>query len=174
MIIKCPLTYISVPVIDRKSTRQVPRSAKRKAVSRIWSTGKRKKKAAIGKKSKVAPKIIYQSWPVINPALLFRRLVQTDRRLLCGSDYSWLAFWDKAQSEDWGVNHPVMKLPEKERSKAIACSFHGDEGQTKRQKNCMVLSWSSIAVSGKSELTKFPYCVSWLHDVSRISLFSSN
>ena len=35
-------------------------------------------------------------------------------------------------------------------------SFHGDEGQAKRQRSTLVLSWSSLAVHGKSELTKFP------------------
>lgn len=172
VIIKCPLTYISVPIIDKKSISVpgVPRSATRKAVSRIWSVGKRrKKKAAIAKKKKPVLKIIYQAWPVINPAQLFRRLVQADRRLLCSDDFSWQAFWEKARTEDWALNHPVLNLPSKEQGMAMACSFHGDEGQTKRQKNCMVLSWSSIAVSGKSELTKFPYCVSWLHDVPRVS-----
>lgn len=134
-----------------------------------WET--QEKKAAIAKKKKPVPKIIYQAWPVINPAQLFRRLVQADRRLLCSDDFSWQAFWEKARTEDWALNHPVLNLPSKEQGMAMACSFHGDEGQTKRQKNCMVLSWSSIAVSGKSELTKFPYCVSWLHDVPRVSQF---
>ena len=58
VIIKCPLTYISVPIIDKKSISVpgVPRSATRKAVSRIWSVGKRRKKSSYCEKKETCPK----------------------------------------------------------------------------------------------------------------------
>lgn len=160
--IKCPVTYISVPVLDKRFV-QKPSTSRGK--SRIWSMKKKGKKnqrkgSNISKK-KAEVKVVYQLWPVINPAELFKQLIhETDHRLLCGEGWCWKTFWQNASKEQWGQGHPVLRLTAEQQSKAVGATFHGDEGQCKRSRNCLILSWSSIAVTGRSEITKFPFCVS--------------
>ena len=161
--VKCPVTYISVPVLDKRFV-QKPKTSRAK--SKMWSLKNRKGKQKLRKgtgvtKKKPEVKVVYQLWPVINPAELFKKLIhETDHRLICGEGWCWKTFWQQASKEQWCQGHPVLELSEELRSKAVAATFHGDEGQCKRSRNCLILSWSSIAVTGRSEVTKFPFCVS--------------
>ena len=56
-------------------------------------------------------------------------------------------------------SHPVLGWDESERKTAIAISIHGDEGQTKRGRNLLLISWSALAVSGESLYYKYPIIV---------------
>lgn len=165
VVIKCPVTYVSIPVLDLKS---VPPKRKRTA-SKFWGRGKKKnanKDAQPTKKDSDQRKIVWMQWPVISPARLFQCIIETNSMSLIQSDtFDWLSFWKHAEREDWGKQHPVHSLPEDRKSKCVGCTMHGDEGQGKRLRNILVLSWSSIAVHGPSELTKFPFAASWLHAV---------
>ena len=58
-------------------------------------------------------------------------------------------------------SHPVLGWDESERKTALAISFHGDEGQTKRGRNLLLISWSAVAVSGESLYYKYPIIVLW-------------
>ncbi|CAL1162079.1 unnamed protein product [Cladocopium goreaui] len=79
--------------------------------------------------------------------------------LLGSPGWSWLDFWEHASKEDWAAHHPVLSLDEEQRCKAVAVTLHGDEGESKRSKNVLILSWSSIGIHGPSLKTKFPFCV---------------
>ena len=46
-----------------------------------------------------------------------------------------------------------------EKATAFPISIHGDEGQTKRSRNLLIISWSPLASSKESMYGKFPYCV---------------
>ncbi|CAE7245419.1 unnamed protein product [Symbiodinium sp. CCMP2592] len=61
-------------------------------------------------------------------------------------DTNWLDFWSQAKTEDWGRSHPVQSWDEASRATAYGITIHGDEGQSKRKKNVLVLSWSPVAV----------------------------
>lgn len=101
-------------------------------------------------------------WPVLNPYLVFSELVRAEAFALLAADgWDWYQFWQTAAaSEDWMESHPVLNEPASVQAHAVGATWHGDEGQGKRSKNLLVFSWSSIAVSGRSELTKFPFAVS--------------
>lgn len=109
-------------------------------------------------------------WPVLNPAMLFESMVRAEAfELLQAPGFDWSDFWARAKKEDWGMQHPVHDLSLQARMKSVGITFHGDEGQAKRHRNVLILSWSSIAIHGPSLLTKFPYCVPW-HCESRINM----
>lgn len=167
VVIKCPVSYVSIPVLDLKS---MPPKRKR-AASKFWGRGKKqvlnKKTAQPSKKDSDQRKIVWTQWPVLSPARLFQCIIETDCLNLIQSDtFDWLSFWKHAEQEDWGNQHPVHSLPDDRKSKCVGCTMHGDEGQGKRLRNILVLSWSSIAIHGPSELTKFPFAASWLHAAS--------
>lgn len=125
----------------------------------------RSKIRSLKKKETTPDRIVYMHWPVLNPGDLFEALIRADAlHLLQGKQWSWLEFWKQASCEDWGAGHPVLKLPAASRERAIGIAFHGDEGQGKRTRNVLVLSWSSVAVHGRSEVTKFPFAVDWLQN----------
>ena len=46
-----------------------------------------------------------------------------------------------------------------EQATAYGITFHGDEGQTKRGRNLLILSWSALAVSGDTMYFKYPILV---------------
>lgn len=166
VVLKCNLTYITLPVLDKKYAD--PTMARQVSKGNIWGTkkGKSRKKNQKRKPTKKdggKTKVKYVQWPILNPAMLFRQMVHAGAMDLLQSDqFSWSKFWKAASKEDWCHRHPIHELSEEDRSKCIACTFHGDEGQGKRRKNTLVLSWSSIGVHGPSLYTKFPFCVSWL------------
>ncbi|CAE7831605.1 unnamed protein product [Symbiodinium sp. CCMP2592] len=60
-------------------------------------------------------------------------------------DMNWLEFWSQAKNEDWG-SHPVQSWDESSRATAYGITIHGDEGQSKRKKNMLILSWSPLAI----------------------------
>ena len=148
--VKCPVVFVSVPMLEKQ---RVTRDVKRKRLARLWSMRARRR----GKITKdVAKKVTFVQWPVFNPATLFKALIEADAlSLLQGPEWDWGSFWERASREDWGCNHPVLGLAPEMRACAVACSLHGDEGQGKRKRNVLVLSWSSLAVHGPSERTKF-------------------
>ena len=51
------------------------------------------------------------------------------------------------------------------RKNAIGITVHGDEGQGKRGKNVLILSWSSMGVRGKSSHCRFPLTALWTKHV---------
>lgn len=167
VLLKVPITYISIPILDRRYLAKAKKPKRSKSSStRIWgrkgnTRGKARKTAAL-KKTKCTPPTVYCQWPVLNPAHVFSQLVASQSFSLLQADgWSWHSFWQTAASEDFGRSHPVLEMDVSQQDKAVAISFHGDEGSGKRQKNVLILSWSSTAVHGKSELTKFPFAVPW-------------
>ena len=113
--------------------------------------------------------------PVLSPALLFESIIKNNAMELLGSPgWSWLDFWEHASKEDWAAHHPVLSLDEEQRCKAVAVTLHGDEGESKRSKNVLILSWSSIGIHGPSLKTKFPFCVSWRDIAPLIQMFCLN
>lgn len=162
--LKVHVTYVSVPVIDKKYW---PRPKPKKTPSRIWGRRGRPKAQAKRKPTKkdTEPRrTCWVQWPVLSPAKLFQAIVESgSMSLLHHPDFDWCDFWERASEEDWGREHPVVKQFDVEaRARAIAATFHGDEGEGKRGRNTLILSWSSIGVHGPSSLTKFPFCVAWL------------
>ena len=57
--------------------------------------------------------------------------------------------------------HPVQNWSDSEKATAYPISIHGDEGQSKRSRNMLIISWSPLASSKESMYSKFPYCVPW-------------
>ena len=163
VLIKCPVTYITVPVVDTRWQPGPPKlSRKRTWGQRKKGVQKKKKKGIPKRRGAMNPvRVVYTKWPIINPATLFKQLVAANAfELIHSKDWSWSSFWQQAAAtEDWAKDHPVLSLEKSLQDKAIGCCFHGDEGQTKRQRNVLVLSWSSIGIHGKSEHTKLPFCV---------------
>ena len=75
----------------------------------------------------------------------------------------WNQFWDSSASELWGRGHPVQQFQLQHRSNAIGVAVHGDEGQGKRDRSVLVLSWSSLPIRQPSVLhCKFPFAESWI------------
>ena len=56
-------------------------------------------------------------------------------------------------------SHPVLEWTEPERQTAFGISLHGDEGQTKRGRNLLLLSWSAVATTGEPMYFKYPILV---------------
>ena len=44
------------------------------------------------------------------------------------------------------------------KKKAYGITLHGDEGQGKRGRNVMIISWSPLAITKETMYSKFPYC----------------
>ena len=68
-------------------------------------------------------------------------------------------------------SHPVHGWSQEERATAYGISFHGDEGQTKRGRNLLILSWSAVAVSGDTMFFKYPILVLMLTFIKSFSPF---
>ena len=150
MKLKCPISWLSVPVVQRRASRKPQKQRKRRFGV--------KRTAKITKKDQ-PDGLVYMKLPCLNPWHLFQCIADTGAwSLLQSPEWDWASFWQRAGHEDWGVNHPVPQRSEEEQRRCVAVSLHGDEGQAKRQRSTLVLSWSSLAVHGKSELTKFPFC----------------
>ena len=109
-------------------------------------------------------------------------------RLRKGS-INWLQFWRQAASEDWGqhhaalerfwriVNHgcrsvicrtkhcvivrhhPVQAYDDAAKARAYGITLHGDEGQGKRGRNVLVISWSPLGMTKESMYSKYPFAV---------------
>ena len=164
MPLKVSLTYVKVPILDQKSEKKKKKTYSKKA-TKFWGRGKKKgqvKRDKPTKKDSAAPKIVYTRWPVFNPYDVFESIIMADggMNLLQSSTWSWSQFWQQAAGDDYCKGHPVLSWSVGQQSRAVAVSFHGDEGQTKKQKNILVLSWSSLGVHGASDKTKFPFTVS--------------
>ena len=162
VMLKVPITYIAIPILDK---RFLPKKGRR-VQQKYWGKGNRRKRQAKKtgpvKRCNAKPVIVNVQWPVLNPYLVFSELIRAEAFTLLAADgWDWCDFWQTAAaSEDWMESHPVLNEPASVQAHAVGATWHGDEGQGKRSKNLLVLSWSSIAVSGKSELTKFPFAVS--------------
>lgn len=60
--------------------------------------------------------------------------------------------------------HPVQAFRDEDKSKAHAIAVHGDEGQGKKQRSVLVVSWSCLGIRSKNVLHyKFPFADAWLH-----------
>ena len=157
VVLKCPVTYVSVPVLDVVAKKQ--HGVLKRANTRRFRFGCTRAKL---QKKDQPRKILYMQWPILNPSQLFRNIVEAEAfSLLQSEGWSWCEFWRAAASEDFMKGHPVLQFEESRQARAVGASFHGDEGEGKRKKNLLVLSWSSLAVHGPSEKTKFPFCVPW-------------
>ena len=53
----------------------------------------------------------------------------------------------------------MLAWEKSERQTAYAISLHGDEGQTKRGRNLLLISWSAVAVTGEPLFYKYPIIV---------------
>ena len=54
-------------------------------------------------------------------------------------------------------SHPAQQLEPSLRKKAYGISLHGDEGQGKRGRNVMIMSWSPLGMTKETMYSKFPY-----------------
>ena len=45
------------------------------------------------------------------------------------------------------------------KSKAYGITLHGDEGEGKRQRNVLVISWSPLGMTKEAMYSKYPYAV---------------
>ena len=170
--LKCSLTYISIPVADVRYAELADACGqKTQTKSKIWGNGKKKKQQAKAKAKRKKPtkkdkrmqKIRYVQWPVMNPQKLFHQIIQASAMSLVQSEnWCWLDFWGKVQHKDFAKDHPVLQLEPSLQRKAVAITVHGDEGQSKRSRNILIVSWSSIAIHGPSLHTKFPFCAPWI------------
>ena len=205
-IIQCPLTYVTIPIIDatkvRKTRKKKPFKGKAKA----------KAKARTKKQGAAPPAIAYKQWPVMTPELMRDAVIgagathllilghftiaclkhvgvdlhpDTELLVLRIGDLDWLDFWEKVKSEPWGSSlactnlclttsvtsnepdfsprsHPIHDWPDADRASAVGIAFHGDEGQGKKNKNLLILSWSSMGVNKRSTHCRFPFAVSGL------------
>ena len=112
----------------------------------------------------------------------------TPHRLRTGVGFNWLHFW-RAESagrtvgEDTCLNsgsgcvsnvcncvvslrarsHPVQQWPDERKARTVAVAWHGDEGQGKRNRSALVMSWSSLGVHRKSTHCWFPFAATRLH-----------
>lgn len=165
VLIHCPVTYVTVPIADLRWKPAKTGKAKVKLRGKTAFWGSRGRRRKIISKKRAETSVSYCKWPVLNPSYLFGELIRAGAtEVLQSQDWSWRAFWEAAErTEDWCRNHPVLShLDPEQRDKAVAAAFHGDEGQGKRNRNMLVLSWSSIGVHGRSEHTKLPFCVAWV------------
>lgn len=157
MKLKCPVTWLSVPIVQRRASKKLQKKPGRRRF------GVQRMAVKITKKDQ-ADSLVYMQLPCLNPLHLFQCIADTGAwGLLQAPDWDWSSFWQNAGFEDWGAMHPVTQRCPEDQRRCIAVSVHGDEGQAKRQRSTLVLSWSSLAVHGKSELTKFPFCAPWFH-----------
>ena len=166
VVLKCPISMVTIPVVAPAARGRAFGLKRKKTKSRFWGQRKQPKSAAKKptKKDKEGLPVTYMKWPVLSPAFLFEAIVKAEAwELVAAPKWCWWRdFWSPAMSEDWASNHPVYDLSLEDRKKSVACSFHGDEGQGKRSRNVLILSWSSIAITGPSEYCKFPFAVSCL------------
>ena len=56
-------------------------------------------------------------------------------------------------------SHPVHQLPDAAKAASVAIMVHGDEGQGKRNKNVLVVSWSAMGIGNKTYQCRFPFAV---------------
>lgn len=157
-VLKCSVTFVSIPVADKKFVKK--RAAVKKAATRRWGVKRRVQRGGNRtclKKGKEPQKLKHTHWPVLSPADMFAALIGAGALCLLQADgFCWSDFWSKASKEDW-CPKPILTMTEERRRKTFGLMVHGDEGEGKRQKNVLVLSWSSIGTTGRSELTKFPF-----------------
>ena len=65
--------------------------------------------------------------------------------------------------------HPVQSFTLEQQARARGLCLHGDEGQGKRERSVMLLSWSILGVRSPNVLHyKFPYAASWPVIISHV------
>ena len=153
--LKVPVVTASILVKDVVLRRRPGANSKAKAKARTRFARMKPKKKSVNAAT-AAPKCV--QWPVFMPHLLFKGLIDGGMIKDLSGDMDWLDFWDRASHEEWGRGHPVLDWSPEDRARAIAISLHGDEGQGKRGKSTMVLSWSPLAVHRPALLNKYPFC----------------
>eukprot|EP00913_Durusdinium_trenchii_P032143 g30100.t1 len=160
-IIKCPISYVVIPVVDKQAARALRRKPNKKRRFNVRNAKNTKGKKHQPTKSGAAPQPITQKkWPVMNPRVMLDAVAKAGaNHLLEGDDFDWLEFWEAAKSEPWGRSHVVQSWPAEKRKRAIGIAAHGDEGQGKKDKSVLVLSWSSFGVHKRSTSCKFPFAV---------------
>ena len=164
MRLKVPVTTCSVFIKDavtlqRKPAAKSKAKAKAKARARLVRMRPKKKSKTA---AKATPKCV--QWPVFLPHLVCKGLIDGGLIKDLAGDMDWLDFWDKASHEEWGRGHPVLDWSPEDRARAVAISLHGDEGQGKRGKSTMILSWSPLAVHRPALMNKYPFAVTWQHE----------
>ena len=60
-------------------------------------------------------------------------------------------------------NHPIQQWPADVRAATVGISVHGDEGQGKRDRSVLVISWSAVGISGKTFHCRFPFAAPWIN-----------
>lgn len=80
---------------------------------------------------------------------------------------SWSEFWQRAeQHELWGPNHPVnRRMTPSQKGHAVPIAIHGDEGQGKKQRSLMVLSWS-IVNHRKRHILLYKYPITTIRSIN--------
>lgn len=159
--LRCPLSAVSVLMKDVRVADRRQQGLERQLRCRVrrglLRARQPKKKSA---RAKAPCEKAMQLLPVLLPHVFFKNMVSSGLISELAGTVDWLEWWKKAQSEPWGMHHPVQAWSEEARSKAVAVSVHGDEGTGKRSKSVLVISFSPLAIHrGDSMLQKFPYCV---------------
>ena len=54
----------------------------------------------------------------------------------------------------------MHELPDAAKAASVAVMVHGDEGQGKKNKNVLVISWSAMGIGNKTYQCRFPFAVS--------------
>ncbi|CAE7228652.1 Cpr [Symbiodinium sp. CCMP2456] len=139
-LVKCPVSTPSILVKDlRVITKKESNLRKTRKKRGILLAAAGKKRPF--KKSKIAVPApsCYESWPVFRPFDLFQAIVQAG-----------------LISE---LNHPVQSWSDNEKATAYPISIYGDEGQSKRSKNMLIIDWAPLASTKEPMYGKFPYVV---------------
>ena len=55
----------------------------------------------------------------------------------------------------------MQQFEEEQRGRACGFTLHGDEGEGKRKKPIMIMSFSPLGVHAAAWKNKFPTCVPW-------------
>lgn len=55
--------------------------------------------------------------------------------------------------------HPVQCWSDEAKAAACGIMVHGDEGQGKKGRSVLVISWSTIGIGGKTYQCRFPFAV---------------
>ncbi|CAK9023409.1 unnamed protein product [Durusdinium trenchii] len=103
-IIKCPISYVVIPVVDKQAARALRRKPNKKRRFNVRNAKNTKGKKHQPTKSGAAPQPITQKkWPVMNPRVMLDAVAKAGaNHLLEGDDFDWLEFWEAANSEPWG------------------------------------------------------------------------
>ncbi|CAK9057737.1 unnamed protein product, partial [Durusdinium trenchii] len=136
-IVKCPISYVVVPVVDMSIQRRTVRKPKRGNHRKFRAVPKPKGRPK--KKGCPEPVIVYKKWPVFAPHKMLSALHDAGALHL--------------------VTHPVHQLPDAAKAASAGIMLHGDEGQGKSSKSVLVISWSAMGIGGKTSQCRFPFAV---------------